>query len=204
MLLLTSNGLTAPALRARAASLLSGCRSLALVTTASVGYKEKDWHVPQLSGELRACGLARVDCFDFDCQSASALLAYDAALLIGGNPFYLLSSIRRANAAPVLQTFALHRVLIGVSAGAMVLGPSLALANLYTPEMNAEVGLTDLTGLDLTCAQVLPHYKKFLSRFDRFEERAAEYERQTGARVLRLDDGQAALCHPPANDMEIV
>ncbi len=205
MLLLTSNGLSSPPLLSRAGAMLEGCGGrAAIVTTASVGYKERDRHIPRLMEELRACGLAHVDFFDFDCQSAQDLLRYGAVLLNGGNPFYLLSSMRRAGCAPVMEELARDRVLIGVSAGSMVLGPSLAMAQLYTPEMNAEVGLADLSGLCLTDALVLPHYTKFLARFDRFEERAADYERQTGARILRLDDGRAVVCHPLTDETEIV
>lgn len=87
-------------------------------------------------------------------------------------------------------------MLIGVSAGALVLQRSIALAAQYTPEMNEGIGLTDLSGFALTDVEILPHYSRFVQRFDRFEERAQAYERVHGVRVLRLDDGQAYIAIP--------
>ena len=67
-------------------------------------------------------------------------------------------------------------------------GPTLELVNEYSPEMNV-LGLTDLTGLCLTDTQVLPHYSKFLKRFDYFEETCLNYENQHNVEVIRLNDG---------------
>ena len=73
----------------------------------------------------------------------------------------------------------MNRVLIGWSAAAFVFGIStLELVNCYSPEMNF-LGLTDLRGLSLTQVQILPHYNKFLSRFEKFEERCCGYEKNT-------------------------
>ena len=75
MLLMTSNGLTSRRLRKAAKKALpAGAKRAALVTTASVGFKEKDYHVPWLRSELERLGLS-VDFFDFDQQPASRLFA---------------------------------------------------------------------------------------------------------------------------------
>ena len=80
------------------------------------------------------------------------------------------------------------KVLIGWSAAVFVFSPTLELVNVYSPEMNF-VGLTDLSALALTDFQVLPHYSKFCSRFDRFEERCQGYEKTHNIQVIRLNDG---------------
>ena len=49
-------------------------------------------------------------------------------------------------------------------------------------------GLTDLTGMNVTGTQVLPHYSRLLNRYDRLEERCREYERENRCQVVRLDD----------------
>ena len=67
-------------------------------------------------------------------------------------------------------------------------GPSLSLVNEYSPEMNI-VGITDLSGLQLTNTEVLPHYSKFISRFENFEEKCAAYEKEYHTNVIRLNDG---------------
>ena len=50
-----------------------------------------------------------------------------------------------------------------------------------------------LSGEALTGAEVLPHYSKFLKRFDRFEETCRAYEQERGVQVIRLDDGDDVL-----------
>ena len=120
---------------------------------------------------------------------ADLLSGYDVVEFIGGNPYYLLHSIRQNNAAEILKDIATNKVLIGWSAAAFVFSPTLELVNCYSPEMNFW-GLTDLRGLSLTQIQVLSHYSKFLSRFDKLEERCCEYEKEHNVNVIRLDDGE--------------
>ena len=191
MLLLCSDGLSSPALIGAARPLVAGKRKAALVVTADEEYKADNWHVPRCTAELEALGLA-VTPFDVDARPAAGLLDFDAVEFIGGNPFYLLDALRRARAREVLATLARERLLVGWSAAAFVFGPTLALINRYSPEMNTP-GLTDLAALRLTDVQVLPHYRRFLSRFDGFEAACADYERETRCRVIRLDDGDGVL-----------
>jgi peptidase E len=62
-----------------------------------------------------------------------------------------------------------------------------------SPELNEKVNLSDFSGFHLTDIEILPHYSNLLSRFDRFEERAREYEKKGNCKVIRLDDGQGIL-----------
>lgn len=187
MLVLCSNGLSSDALIAEMKRHTGEARTAALVVTADSKYREKNYHVPRCREELARLGLS-VDVADIDTQAPEALLGYDVVEFIGGNPFDLMESIRRSRAQDVLRRLAGERTLIGWSAAAFVFGPTLALAQLYTPELNT-AGLSDLSGLALTQTEVLPHYGKFLGRFERFEERCAEYERANSRTVIRLDDG---------------
>lgn len=191
MLVLCSDGLSGRTLCEALRLRLDGCRSAALVVTADSVYKERNYHVPRCVAELESLGLT-VTLFDIDAQTPEGLLAFDVVEFIGGNPFYLLDVIRRTNAAPVLWQLAEKKVLIGWSAAAFVFGPTLALVNRYSPEMNT-IGLADLTGLALTQTEVLPHYSRFLQRFDRFEETCCAYEREHGVQVIRLNDGDGVL-----------
>ncbi len=195
MLLLSSNGLSSPSLLARTGQLCAGAARACIVTTASVGYKERDKHVPRLTGELESLGLA-VELYDFDEQDPSMLRSYDVVELNGGNPFYLRQAIARAGGADVLAWLAQERLLIGVSAGAIVLQRTMALIAQYSPELNDEVGLADWSGLGLTSLEVLAHYERFLGRFGHFEEQAKAYETAHGCCVLRLNDGQGVLVGP--------
>ena len=190
MILLASNGLSSPLLLEAAGRCIRPGKA-ALVVTADDVYKEKNYHVARAAEELEHLG-QQVECFDFDVQTPGALLDYDLVEMIGGNPYYLLRSIRLHGFADALREFAENRVLIGWSAGALVIGPNLELIDQYSPEMNT-VGLTSLSALGLTDVQILPHYSRFLTRYEHFEETCAQYERENHCQVLRLNDGEGVI-----------
>ena len=187
VLVLCSNGLSSDILLAHLSSKMAGCETAALVVTADNEYKENNYHVPRCVSELQALNL-NVDIIDLDKQPADLLLNYDVVEFIGGNPYYLLQTIRKNNSIEILRNIATTKILIGWSAAAFVFGPTLELVNCYSPEMNF-LGLTDLSGLSLTDVQVLPHYNKFLSRFERFEEKCCVYEKEHNVNVIRINDG---------------
>ena len=187
MIVLTSNGLSSDRLMTEMRKHITTGK-VALVVTADNVYKEKNYHVERLTQELRTLGLS-VDCFDFDVQSPAELAQYDAVEIIGGNPYYLLNSIRQNNFVEMLADFAKSKVIIGCSAGALVLTPSLDLIDLYSPEMNI-VDLKDLSACHLTDVRLLPHYSKFLNRYEHFEEKCLQYEQENRCSVIRLNDGE--------------
>jgi dipeptidase E len=190
MLILTSDGLSSPSLLQEAKKyILPTAKTAAMITTASVGYKEKDWHVPALRKELEFLHLT-VDYFDFDTQRPEFLRSYDLIELIGGNPFYLLQRIRSETCCAVLREFAERKVVLGISAGSLVLQKNLALIAQYSPELVETTGLTDFSALQLTNVEILPHYHKMMAKIPRFEERARAYEEKNGCKLIRIDDGQ--------------
>ena len=188
MLVLCSNGLSSNKILAYMKEKVASCKTAALVVTADNEYKENNYHVARCIKELETLDL-KVDTFDLDKQPANLLLQYDVVEFIGGNPYYLLHSIRENDAQEILRDIAQNKVLIGWSAAAFVFGPTLELVNCYSPEMNF-IGLTDLNALSLTEVQVLPHYNRFLSKFENFEERCCEYEKEHDVRVIRINDGE--------------
>ena len=167
------------------------CKTATLVVTADNEYKENNYHVAMCKKELESLDLS-VDIFDIDRQSAELLLDYDVVEFIGGNPFYLLKSIRENNADVVLREIVAKKILIGWSAAVFVFGPTLDLVNCYSPEMNFG-GMSDLKGLALTQLEVLPHYSKFMGRINQFEEICCDYEKEHGVSVIRINDGEAVL-----------
>ncbi len=188
MLVLCSNGLSSKEILLHIKDKVSHCKTAALVVTADNEYKESNYHVSRCISELESLNL-KVDIFDLDKQPADLLLDYDVVEFIGGNPYYLLHSIRKNNAAEILKDIGINRILIGWSVAAFVFGATLELVNCYSPEMNF-LGLTDLRGLALTQVQVLPHYSKFLSRFEKFEEKCYIYEKEHNVSVIRINDGE--------------
>lgn len=191
MLILCSNGLSSELLLSSIGNRLLDCSTAALVVTADNEYKEKNYHVPRCIAELESLNLS-VDIVDLDKQSATVLQNYDVVEFIGGNPYYLLHTIRESNAAETLKNIAVNRVLIGWSAAAFVFSRTLELVNRYSPEMNF-LNLTDLDGLALTHIEVLPHYSKLVERFDFFEETCYEYEKKNAVKVIRLNDGEGVI-----------
>lgn len=201
MLLLTSNGLSSQALLNCVQSDMNNGKSAVIITTASAPFKKNDKHIPRLTAELESIGCS-VDFFDFDEDDPKDLFKYDLIEIIGGNPFYLLRSIRHAGAEPILKQLAKEKILIGISAGSIVLQNSIQLIAGYSPELNEGIGLTDLTSVGVTDLEILPHYHRFIERFYRFEERAKEYETANHCAVIRIDDGQGVLVHD--GDYEII
>lgn len=188
MLILCSNGLSSQKILSHIKESVGQCKTAALVVTADNEYKEANYHVSRCTSELEALNL-NVDIFDLDKQPADLLLNYDVVEFIGGNPYYLLHSIRENGATEILKNIATNKVLIGWSAAAFVFSPTLELVNCYSPQMNF-LGLTDLRGLSLTKIQVLPHYSKFLLKFNQFEETCCEYEKKHNVSVIRINDGE--------------
>lgn len=191
MIILTSNGLSSDILMDKVKGLLKDSKTAVIITTASE-YKEKDWHIPRITGELESLGLT-VEFFDFDCDDSGQLLKYDVVEILGGNPFYLLNAMKKSNCGDILKRVSEERVLIGISAGSIVLQVDIKLVAEYSPEMNEGVGLVDLTGLSLTGIQLLPHYDRFLTRYECFEERAKEFEDKYNCIVYRINDGEAVI-----------
>ena len=190
MIILTSNGLSSDKLLNALQNHIKHGKA-ALVVTADNEYKEKNYHVERLTKELQTLGLS-VECFDYDNQSPAELMSYDVVEMIGGNPYYLLNSIRKNNFTHTLEHFAKNKCIIGCSAGALVLTPTLKLIDIYSPEMNI-VNLEDLSACNLTDTQILPHYSKFIKRYDNFEKRCLEYERANNCTVVRLNDGEGII-----------
>ena len=190
MIVLTSNGLSSEKLLCEMKKLaISG--KAALVVTADNEYKEKNYHVERLKNELKSLGF-EVECFDFDTQSPEELISYDIIELIGGNPYYLLNSILTHGFVDVLRYFSDNKCIIGCSAGAVVLTPTLKLIDLFTPEMNI-VNLYNLSACNLTDVQIFPHYTKLINRFDNLEEKISNYESTNQCEVIRLNDGKAII-----------
>ncbi|AQQ53302.1 Type 1 glutamine amidotransferase-like domain-containing protein [Planococcus lenghuensis] len=107
-----------------------------IIPTATVHLKEQHPRIRQAIGQFRALGFGSIDCVDIEHRNPDALSGYDVFYIGGGNPFHLLQAFRRSGADIALHTLAnTGAILIGVSAGALVLGPDLAVAEVFTPEM---------------------------------------------------------------------
>jgi dipeptidase E len=115
------------------------------------------------------------------------VLDSDAIYLAGGNTFYFLHHLRRQNLLRRLHAFAARGgVLAGLSAGAIILTPSIGLAGYPPPDHDDnDVGLKDLTALNLVPFEFFPHY-----RTDAAIRRAlTEYSMRCGNPIVAAADG---------------
>jgi dipeptidase E len=140
----------------------SRVQRIAFVPTAANGLDDRDAFVAVFRKRLQSMGLEVIDC-DVDTltmAAAEAVLDVSDALFVGGgDAFHLLARIRwgRFDRA-ILAAVARGLPYVGVSAGAIVAGPSLAPIMLTSPFAPA-VGLS-LEGLGLVDRVVLPHHDR--------------------------------------------
>ncbi|MDF2543382.1 MAG: hypothetical protein K0S47_3100 [Herbinix sp.] len=191
MLVLSSNGLSSDILMNEVNKYVTkDFRNAAIITTASVGYKINDRIIPRLTDEIKSLNLA-VTYFDIDDDPVEELYHYDVIEFIGGNPYYLLNSLRQKDCAEILHNIDKNKIIIGISAGSLVLENTIGIIDCFEAQMNDTIGLTDFTGMNLTNIQIIPHYSRFLKRYENLDERIASYEAKNSCQVIRLNDGQA-------------
>jgi len=89
------------------------------------------------------------------------LMESNILIISGGNTFKLLYNLRKSGLDKAITHFANKGefVLSGYSAGAFVLTPTIKICNL-SKFSNNDIGLTDLTGLNIVDFEVFPHYNK--------------------------------------------
>jgi dipeptidase E len=76
--------------------------------------------------------------------------------LSGGNTFEFLDQVEKRDFGETIRKFLQEKLIIGVSAGAIILTPTIEIA-LYEDENN--VNLKDLTGLSIVDFEFYPHFK---------------------------------------------
>jgi len=110
---------------------------------------------------------------------------FDAIYICGGNTFYLMKKIRETGFGEIIKKMtALNRVYLGVSAGSIIAGSDISIAD---PFDENDSGIADFSGIGLAKIVVSPHYatgeEKIISNF----------ENQLGITVTRITDNQAIL-----------
>lgn len=92
-------------------------------------------------------------------DEVNKLLGANILIITGGNTFKLLDNLRKSGLDKAVKEFANKGefVLAGFSAGALVLTPTIEVCNLPNYDKN-EVGIKDLSGLEIVDFEVFPHY----------------------------------------------
>lgn len=142
----------------------------------------------------RSYGATEFDCVPVDGPSVRSdpgvgrrLLESDIVYLAGGNTFYFLEHLRRSGIAAVLRRFVERGgVLAGLSAGALLMTPHIALAGYPAFDRDEnDVGLTNERALGLVSFEFFPHFR----RSKRLVDALVRYSRRSQRPVYACRDG---------------
>lgn len=188
VLLLTSTGLSSDNIAKKFRDLFSDLnnQSVAIVTTAAED-KERNRYSQLAKEQLENIGFVNIDFVDLETEPTKDFSQYTVIYVCGGNTFKLLKFAREADFGSSIKNL-LKRggVYLGVSAGSIIVGPSITIAGEIEPDIN-EVRLKDLTGFGITDLVILPHYSPEL------ETETITFENKYSVKVKRLSDYQAIL-----------
>ncbi|WHY99358.1 Type 1 glutamine amidotransferase-like domain-containing protein [Peribacillus simplex] len=198
-ILLTSNGFFTDLIKQQFLQLIDGDLSnlkATIITTAS-HKKQNNRFAMKAKEDLLGYGFKKVDFNDIEFYKPELLEKYNVIYINGGNPFNLLYHMKKSGADLIIKDIAKQNtVIVGVSAGAIILGPNIEVVNYFTPQINT-VDMQDLTALGLTNKAIFPHY----DREDLFpnnsgmsiEDRLKVFENINKCSVVRLKDDESVL-----------
>ena len=166
---------------------------VAIITTASP-MKENNRYAQKAMQDFKDMGFQNIEFVDIEFDDPQILLHRDVIYINGGNPFTLLYYAKKSGADAIIKTLASQNVIIvGVSAGALILGPNINIVGYFTPEMNT-MDVTDFRALGVTDKFIFPHYDRediFRDSTNRtIEERILEFESDENCKVTRLRDDE--------------
>lgn len=157
-----------------------------IITTASLD-KENNQYSQLALSQLKSAGFDAVDFYDFENDGLKNLSQYDVIYVCGGNTFKLMKFAKEMNFDKEINSL-LKRdgIYIGVSAGSLIVGSSIQIANEIHPDIN-EVGLADFSGFSIIDLIVFPHYSP------EFEEEIKLFETKNNVKIERLTNSQVIL-----------
>lgn len=187
-ILLTSTGLSSKDVYSKFTEImtLKNHRKAVIITTASRD-KEKNQYSQMAFSQLMSVGLDIVDFYDFEEDGQRNLSSYDVIYVCGGNTFKLMKFARKMNFDKDIKSL-LRRggMYVGVSAGSLIIGPSIQIANEIEPDIN-DVGLNDFSGFNIIDLIIYPHYSPEI------EEEIKLFENKNKVSIERINNSQAIL-----------
>lgn len=198
-ILLTSNGFFTDLIKQQFLQLIDEDLSnlkATIITTASLK-KQNNRFAMKAKEDLLEYGFNKVDFNDIEFVKPELLEKYKVIYINGGNPFYLLYHMKKSGADLILKDIAKQNtVIVGVSAGAIILGPNIEVVNYFTPQINT-VDMQDFTAIGLTDKAIFPHYDRedlFPNNSGRsIEDRLKVFENINKCSVVRLKDDESVL-----------
>jgi len=187
-IILTSTGLSAESVRHAAEKFFDSLlyKSVAIITTAADG-KENNKYSKLTESQFKELGFNTINFIDIENKPQTDFSKYSVICVCGGNTYKLLKYVREANfKESIIKLLESNGIYIGVSAGAIILAPTVQIAALVDPEPN-ETGIMNLEGLGLIDFEVHPHYNPS------HEKELAAYQKTTVNKVVRISDSQAVI-----------
>lgn len=164
--LLTSAGITTHVIAAKLLELADGGnKKVGFITTAAnVESGNKDWYINQILN-LKKYGFEWIDIIDPSAPGVdwkSRLNEVGIVFVSGGNTFHLLDQARKIGFDVWLRERIEDIVYVGVSAGSIVMTPSIGIAPVDDGDENL-TGITDLAGFNFVHFEVSPHTPEMVS-----------------------------------------
>ena len=200
-LLLTSGGLTNEILRNEFLSLVkkpAADISVAFITTAAKVEKNTSYMDEDIN-DLKIIGVNIVNKIDISDPRGiwEDVLRNSGVIWIeGGNTFYLLDELRKSGLDKTLINYLESKVFVGVSAGSIVVTPTIAIAQVEPADKN-EVGITDLSSLDWVDFEISPHTSDVVPLVN-----LEKYVKGIKNKLYAIDDNSAVLLND--NDVKVI
>lgn len=195
-IILTSTGFSHPAIHeafVQESKSLDRSAQVIIITTASKQGSANPY-IQIAHQQFEALGFSNIVFFDLLTDTIESLKQAKIIYVGGGNTFRLLKALKDSGADQILQDFCEHSdgIYVGVSAGSLIVGQSIASAVGHDEN---KVNLTDLTGLRIVPYLLLVHYS---------EKDAADLImlEQNFPKVRTLTDSQAII-HQGENEQMI-
>lgn len=180
-ILITSTGLSYPKAQKRFSEILKNIskKNVLMITTASENKSKNKYNI-LAKKQLIGCGIKQVKFFDLEKNKNINLSKFGIVYVCGGNTFKLMKYINNSNFEESIKKFIKNGGLyIGVSAGSIVLGPSIEIAGCGKDGDKNIVKLKDLTGMSILPYAVSPHFKNSENKYIEKLGKSVKYKIKT-------------------------
>ncbi len=189
-ILLTSTGISSDAVRDAFLKEAGEHRDqhIAIIVNAARDGQENKY-VRLAEQQFRDLGFSSISFVDLDVDPLSLIQEADIIYVVGGNTFTLLKKVMSSGADEILSdrlSTDSNLLYIGVSAGSIILTPTIRIANEVEPDPNEEK-LVDFSGLSIFPEEIYPHYTEDA------EAELHEYETRHSVSVRRITNEEALL-----------
>lgn len=143
-----------------------------VVIPSGIPLKKQGEHINRLMDYLSHL-TADLVLLDLHKESIESLKGADVCVISGGNPYVLLTLMRKRGSAILGQILKGGGLVVGSSGGAMILGSDVGITGIINPSIKRP-GNFDLKGLGLFEENVFPHFNRYLE--GQYEDRRSLIE----------------------------